>query len=130
MGRAGYSEDIDQWALIKWRGQVASATRGARGQRLLRDLLTALDAMPERELIRSELVTEQGAVCTLGALGRAQGLDMRDVDPDEPEQVTALFDAAHQLIREIMFQNDEVWSSETPADRWHRMRGWVADQIR
>jgi hypothetical protein len=34
MSRSGYSDDIDsaddQWALIRWRGAVKSAIRGAR----------------------------------------------------------------------------------------------------
>lgn len=32
MSRCGYSDDYDQWALIRWRGAVESAIRGKRGQ--------------------------------------------------------------------------------------------------
>lgn len=60
MSRSGYNDDIDNWALIKWRGQVASAIRGKRGQKMLRDLLAALDAMPEKSLIVHELESESG----------------------------------------------------------------------
>ncbi len=63
MSRSGYSDDLDSWALIRWRGQVASAIRGRRGQAVLRDLLAALDAMPEKALVASELETPQGEVC-------------------------------------------------------------------
>ena len=48
MSRSGYSDDIDDnWAHIMWRGRVASSIRGKRGQAMLRELLAALDAMPE-----------------------------------------------------------------------------------
>jgi len=55
VSRSGYSDDLDNWDLIKWRGQVASATRGKRGQKLLTDLLAALNAMSEHSLIAHEL---------------------------------------------------------------------------
>lgn len=32
MSRSGYSEDLDMWDLIRWRGAVKSALRGKRGQ--------------------------------------------------------------------------------------------------
>lgn len=57
MSRSGYTDDTeDQWSLIRYRGAVASAIRGARGQAFLREMLTALDAMPEKRLISGALV--------------------------------------------------------------------------
>jgi hypothetical protein len=50
MGRAGYSEDCDGWALIRWRGAVTSAIRGKRGQAFLREMLDALDALPVKRI--------------------------------------------------------------------------------
>lgn len=131
MSRSGYSDDCDGWALIRWRGAVNSAIRGARGQKLLRDTLAALDAMPIKELASESLVTATGQYCTLGALGAARGIDMRGIDPENAKQVGATFDAAQALIREIVFENDERahWN-ETPAGRWVRMRAWVASQIK
>lgn len=58
MSRHGYHEDCgddDPLVLGRWRAQVRSATRGARGQKLLRDMLAALDAMPEKRLVALEL---------------------------------------------------------------------------
>ena len=144
MSRSGYVDDCDldnNWEMIKWRGQVASATRGRRGQKMLTDLLSALDAMPEKSLIVHELETEDGEVCALGALGKARGIDMRKLDPDEPEEVAAAFGIAPQLAQEIVYINDErldrVWDEAakryvniTPDQRWVRMRAWVARQIR
>ena len=132
MSRSGYTDDCDlgDWEMIKWRGQVASATRGRRGQKLLTDLLKALEAMPEKSLITSELETPDGAVCALGALGKARGVDMRKLDPEEPEQVANAFDVAPQLAQEIVYMNDEYWDRVTPGERWTRMRDWVKSQIR
>ncbi len=129
MSRSGYHEDIDNWDLIRWRGQVASAIRGKRGQGLLRELLAALDAMPEKALVTSEYETEQGEVCTLGALGKARGIEMKGFDPDDYDGWANTFDVAHQLVQEITFLNDEGWYNETPEQRWQRMRKWVAAQI-
>ncbi len=56
MSRSGYSEDGDQWQMIKWRGAVASAFRGRRGQAFLREMRDALDALPVKRLLRDELV--------------------------------------------------------------------------
>lgn len=136
MSRSGYSEDLDNWAMIKWRGQVASAIRGTRGQKLLADLLTALDAMPEKALVMSELETDDGEVCALGALGRARGMDLHSIDPEDPDSVAAAFDIAPQLAQEIVYMNDENFDRRwddgarnfvdfTPGERWTAMRAWV-----
>jgi hypothetical protein len=130
MSRSGYSDDIDQWDLIRWRGQVASAIRGKRGQSLLRDLLSALDSMPEKALIKADYENEEGDVCTLGALGKTRGIEMRGFDPEDYDGWANTFGVAHQLIQEITFMNDDGWYNETPEQRWQRMRSWVADQIR
>jgi hypothetical protein len=36
--RIPYSDDLDLWALWRYRGAVASAIRGRRGQRFLGDI--------------------------------------------------------------------------------------------
>lgn len=130
MSRSGYCDDIeDNWLHIIWRGQVASATRGKRGQALLREALEALDAMPEKKLIAHELRNE-GAVCTLGALGQKRGVDMDALDPEDYDGIAGVFGVAHQLIQEIEFMNDEANWNATPEQRWKFMRDWVASQIR
>lgn len=138
MSRADYSDDLDTLDLGRWRGQVASAIRGQRGQRLLRDMLAAMDAMPERRLIAAELEAD-GEVCALGAVGRYRHVDMTDLDPGESDDVAAAFDIAEQLAREVVHLNDDCgggrivageWQPETPEQRWVRMRKWVVEQIR
>lgn len=128
MSRSGYSDDIDQWALIRWRGQVASAIRGKRGQQFLRDLVAALDAMPEKRLITNSL-EEGGNVCAIGSVGKARGVDMTGLDPDDSETVAHAFNIADQLAREIVYENDEGPYAETPEERWSRMRAWAAANL-
>ncbi len=138
MSRSGYTDDGDNWGLIKWRGMVASATRGKRGQKLFIELAEAMDAMPVKELVRNELQTPEGGYCALGVVGAKRGVDLTQIDPEEPEQVAAAFDIAECLAQEIVYENDErswkydgkQYRHETPAERWTRMRKWVAEQIR
>lgn len=129
MSRSGYCDDLDNWSLIRWRGAVSSATKGRRGQAFFKELLEALDAMPEKKLIADELEAE-GAFCTIGVLGHKRGINMAEIDPDDPEHVAAEFDIAAALAQEVVYMNDECcYHNETPEQRWLRMRNWVAKQI-
>lgn len=133
MSRSGYSDDCDMdWRWIMWRGRVASAIRGKRGQKLLRELVEALDAMPEKKLIAHELRNSEG-VCALGAVGVRRGVALEAIDPEDSSAVAAAFDVANALVREIEFVNDEEYfgpSEETPESRWRRVRDWAARQIK
>lgn len=129
MSRSGYSEDCDGWSLIMYRGAVASATKGKRGQALLKELLGAMDAMENKRLVAWEL-EKDGEVCALGALGKARGIDMSKLDPEYTEQIATTFGIAPSLAREIVYMNDEVvWRLEEPEARFTRMREWIASQI-
>lgn len=135
MSRSGYSDELDQWPLIQYRGQVASAIRGRRGQIFLRELLAALDAMPEKRLIANDLETPTGEVCALGCIAKARGVPRPKVDEwddDEPHRrrLAKAFDIAPQLVAEIEYENDEIAQRETPEQRWGRMRAWVESQIK
>lgn len=135
MSRSGYSDYYaeDNWALITYRGQVASAIRGKRGQAFLKDLLESLDSMPVKELISDDLIKAKPdgteSVCTIGRLGQVRNIDMTNVDPENAAHVGKLFNIATPLAREIVYENDENWNNETPAQRWTRMRKWVASKI-
>lgn len=143
MSRSGYSDDMDDTlAHGRWRAQVASAIRGKRGQTFLRELLAALDAMPEKRLVKQEFEAD-GAVCTLGCIAKQRGVDMSRFDPEDSsvgEEIGPALGIAHQLAREIMFENDDfyiwapnrgrVWDDPTEGEkRWKYMRDWVAQQI-
>ena len=108
MSRSGYSDDCDSAELNMWTGAVASAIRGKRGQAMLRELLAALDALPENRLATESLVSAEGEYCALGALGRARGMDMESIDPEDRKSVAWAFGIAEALAAEIMYRNDEV----------------------
>ena len=127
MSRSGYTEDCDGWDLIRWRGQVASALRGKRGQDFLREMLVALDSLPTKRLIAEELEAD-GEVCALGSVGRARGLDMSSLDPRDHEDLADVFGVAHQMIQEIEWENDG-FGTEDPGRRFSRIRAWVVSQI-
>jgi hypothetical protein len=158
MSRAGYYDDDDPLAMGRWRAAVRSAMRGKRGQAFFKEALAALDAMPDKRLIAGYLVVDgdqipygdkpdiivgadelvdrqgvpmpMGAVCLLGAVGQARGLDMTDLDPEDIETVAPTFGLADAMTREIVYWNDEGGDrGETPEQRWKRMRAWIAKQI-
>ncbi len=123
MSRSGYSDDCENLGL--WRGAVDRATFGARGQHFLRKLLTALDAMPEKRLIVDAIKDETGSVCALGALDS-------NAPVYDAEDLARHFGIARALAAEIVYVNDEhdtCGQTESPEQRWTRMRAWVAKQI-
>ena len=131
MGRSGYTEGWDEepWQTIMWRGQVASAIRGKRGQAFLRELVEALDAMPEKRLIAHEL-RKGDEVCALGAVGAKRGVELEKLDPEDYDTIAGVFGVAHQLIQEIEWMNDEVAAyGDTPESRWIRVRNWAAEKL-
>lgn len=130
MSRSGYHEDCDDnWGLIKWRGQVASAIRGKRGQAFLRELVDALDAMPEKKLIAGALECPDG-VCAIGAVGARRGLPMANLDIEDADLLGDKFGIASQMVKEIEYENDEVGpDNETPEARWHRVRKWAESKL-
>jgi hypothetical protein len=128
MSRSGYTDDCENVQL--WRGAVAQATYGARGQKMLRDLLAALDAMQTKRLIQGTL-EENGEVCALGSLARIRNIDISHVDEDDRDKMGKLFNIAPALAAEIVYENDEgARGVETPEQRWLRVRKWVSEQIK
>lgn len=158
MSRSGYVEDFDcddDLAHGRYRGQVASATRGKRGQTFFKDALDALYAIPVKELEAKSLRTEDGGFCTIGAMLKHREIDMSefyDDDDDQCDHLSGKLDVAHQLVREVIWANDEhplySWGQmhyewrielgksvytaafgETKAERWFRMRDWLKSKI-
>lgn len=130
MSRSGYSDDdYDQWAAIRWSGALASAIRGKRGQAFLRELLAALDALPEKKLIAEEL-EKNGCVCALGAVGKARAIDMAPIDPEDRDRVATVFGIPYTLACQIMYENDrDNWRVITEEERFIRMRRWAEHQL-
>ncbi len=132
MSRSGYSDDYgddDPLALGRWRGAVASSIRGKRGQAFLTEMRDALDAMPEKKLVAMELEVA-GSVCAIGAVGKARGVDMSKLDPEDYSSVAGKFGIAEPLAQEIVYLNDEggPWK-ETDEHRFARMRRWLDTAI-
>lgn len=131
MSRSGYSDDCEQWSLIRWRGAVTSAIRGKRGQAFLRELLAAIEALPEKRLIAGELVQE-GEVCALGALGQRRGMDMTGINVEDSYAVADAFLIPRALACEIEYINDDdiaYWRHDTPEQRYERVHTWLTTQI-
>jgi len=134
VSRHGYNEgydgsDVYELSFGRWRAQVASATRGKRGQAFLLALVQALDAMTEKSLIKGRLQTPEGAVCALGALAKYKGIDVSDVDTDDHDSLGATFNVASQLAQEVMYENDDGPGGVTGEIRWQRVRDWAVRQL-
>lgn len=133
MGRSGYVEDFDDiGSLNLYRATVDRALGGRRGQAFLSEMADALDAMPVKELIAGDLVREDGACCAIGSVAIARKADISQLDEGEPDDVAAAFGIARSMACEIAFVNDDDFGfkSETPGERWTRVRAWVAKQIK
>lgn len=131
MSRSGYSDEGNVWELIRWRGAVASALRGKRGQAALKEILDALDAMPQKRLVAGDFERD-GEYCTLGVLGKRHGIDMSELSDDgyvDQDLVADTFHLPRAFVCEVMFENDEVYD-ETPEKRWRRMRAWVREKLK
>lgn len=129
MSRSGYNDDCWGVDLICWRGAVESAIRGKRGQDFLYEMLHAMAALPERKLIDGELECD-GAVCAIGAVGKARGMDMSGIDVEDRNRVAKVFGIAPALAAEIVYMNDEAeYRPETPEQRFERMRKWIEEQL-
>jgi hypothetical protein len=137
MSRSGYSEDCD-WDANEsylYRANVDRAIAGKRGQAFLKEMLAVLNAMPEKRLA-AETIIKNGEVCAMGAVARARGIDVSDIDPEDDyyhaQELSKRLGIASQLVREIAFENDGdfLWKSETPEERFVRVRRWVESKIK
>jgi hypothetical protein len=145
MSRSGYSDDLDQWALIRWRGAVAAAIRGKRGQALLKEMEAALLALPEKVLCAGDFAkAADGEVCALGSVALKRKLDkgkdlaqaLQELEKEFPEdtaaeEVHAEFGIAEALAKEITYVNDEHGPYGcTPQQRYEVVLAWVREQIK
>jgi hypothetical protein len=131
MSRSGYSGDLEEWALIRWRGAVKSAIRGKRGQAFLREMLTAMDSLPRPRLIAWEIV--QGVeCCAIGSVALRRGMDVSNLDPEDRVNVASIFGQSEALVAEIAYVNDELYwgeREETPEERFRRVRAWIIENL-
>jgi len=143
MSRSGYTEDFgydEPGRCNLYRGSVARALRGKRGQAMLQELSEALDSMPKKRLADRSFQRSDGDVCTLGCLLRSRGVDTSELDAavghdegDVSQEAAESLNIARCMAAEVMFENDDPFGyrviEETPEERWIRMRAWVESQI-
>lgn len=143
MSRSGYSEDLDNWALIRWRGAVAAAIKGKRGQALLKEMEAALLALPEKRLCSGWHDAPSGEVCALGAVALKRKMDKgkhrveafaeleREFNEDvAANEVGGEFGIADAMAQEITYVNDEQGPYDaTPEQRYEYMLKWVRENI-
>ena len=148
MSRSGYSDDLGgTWELIRWRGAVASAIRGKRGQALLKEMEAAILALPQKMLCAHDFANAStGNVCALGSVVLKRRLSegmslveaLEQIQSDYPEDrgiesVAVEMNIADALAKEITYINDEVGSwrrgGEGGAERYNRVLKWVQEQI-
>lgn len=129
MSRSGYSYDCEN--VERYRRTVENAIRGARGQAFLKELAAAMDAMPEKILIAEEVINGKGECCTAGVVCKKRGLDVSRIELEfgDCSDLAKLLGIARCMAAEIAYMNDEWCPGETPAERWQRMRKWVAENI-
>jgi hypothetical protein len=128
MCRSGYTDDCENLNL--YRATVTRSILGKRGQAFLRNMATALDALPEKMLIAGELINENGACCALGAVCKFRNIDVSKIDYLDLEIVGAAVGISRSMAAEIEYENDERGPhKEDPADRWKRIRAWVDENL-
>ncbi len=126
MSRHGLIDAGDCENYNLYRGTVTRVIRSKRGQAFLKELAAAMDAMPEKMLIAGQLIDDEGDCCAIGVVCKSRAIDVSNIDYEEPEQVAAAVGIARQMAAEIEFENDDgIWGTETPKQRWQRMRKWV-----
>lgn len=136
MSRHGLMDEdaCDPWGYIRWRGAVKSAIRGKNGQAFLKEMLRAIDALPEPRLsaglfeLHGPPVQGEGQVCALGAVAISRGLDVSELDPEDPDSIGYFFQISAALAKEIVWENDEFNGSDRA--RYERMRRWIIGNMK
>jgi hypothetical protein len=114
-----------------WRGAVRSSIKGKRGQKFIREMIEALEAMPEKKLEASVLVSETGC-CAMGAVALHRGADVSGVEPTDRDAVAEAMGIAGALAAEVAFENDQDFGYHnlTPEQRWKHMHKWAKGNLR
>lgn len=147
MSRSGYEDWDDNNQANLYRGNVQRAIDGQRGQKFLRELLSALDGMEDKRLCPNDFRNSDGHFCTLGVMAQAKGIKTDDLgiyDGVDVELLGKRFNIAPCLAAEIMYLNDEYfvrstnWITGEPiaqdenslVQRWQKMREWVLENLK
>jgi hypothetical protein len=115
----------------KWTGQFAlfdancrRSIRGKAGQQALRELETALLALPEKRLIKDALEDESGGVCAIACYGKYKGVDLSKFENDYASDEVGIAAGMPRLVAwKVVALNDieldTVWElAHGPLDRY------------
>lgn len=140
-------------------GATLRAIEGKRGQKALKEMAVAMDAMPVKRLCAEDLKNADGDFCALGVLASARGVDIDRLDAFDHNQVAAALNVAPSFASEVAFENDrglQTWHWEVfeicgplqpgqkrtwtvqvefPNEymgikRWQHMRYWITQRIK
>jgi hypothetical protein len=139
MSRLYYSDnDYDQEIGVA-RGRRLSAIRSQRGQRFLRDLVAALDALPTPELHSGALEdSKTGCCCAFGAVRRLRGVEsvklwFHPEDEDiTPDSLAEPFDVSPTLAWAVVQANEDMHednSEQGRRRRWAEVRDWAVRHL-
>lgn len=154
MSRSGYVDEEDfsgQFEL--WQANVERSIRGKVGQSALRRLAVALEAMPEKRLVKGEFTECEiltpdrsknemwdaypggppildGDVCALGALALAEGRDRNWLAEFDPDDQGACISIGHALNVPRLVAMELVWQTDEcgPSGIWNEAKQrWISN---
>ena len=137
MSRIRYSDEEDfpgQFGL--WQANCNRSISGQQGQSALRDLESALLALPAKRLIAGELDDGED-VCAIGALVRHRHVVLQ-ADPEEMVEVGEECGMPRLMAWKIVEVNDMQFDYHyigsqriafTPEERYAKMLAWVQKRL-
>jgi len=145
MSRMDAAFDGEVVAAGLWQSMYQRSTRGKKGQRNLHDFIAALDAMPEKRLIRDaeveKLYDEEKdeyvvvGVCAVACFAAAKGGDARyfgeedDSDIFSTAELGKSYGLSWTMAWEMARANDGTFAGLTPQERWQAMRDWAVSLL-
>ena len=154
MSRYDGSDDCDDyWQLNmgRWERNSRAVLKSGRGKKALADLITALEALPQRRLIseRVAVLTNPGAedchvseVCAVGAYAHFKGIDLTtwvgedgavadetDTSLRETAWLGEQAGMAFTLAWNLGYLNDYTLKDCTPEERWQRVYEWATEHL-
>lgn len=115
---------------------------GKKGQAALRELVAALEAMPEKRLCKWAMVDDEGEVCALGAYvlrkriqrGDTYAQAIKTIDHEGENRMShdlaSHYEFPAAAAWAVAFRNDEILDRCSPEERHALMLEWARAQIK
>ena len=138
MSRLYVNDDYDYRLEGLMQGWLRSAVRGKSGQRFLRGLVAALDALPTPELSSGALEdSATGCCCAFGAVRRFRGpenvtLHYHPEEDTSPDDLAKPFGVSQTLAWAVVQANDRKPLNNSEPDRrlrWQEVRAWAVCRL-